>query len=109
MRKARDFNETMRGGVRVSRPCLIVYVKNSLRDESALVGFTVGRAIGGSVVRHRVVRQLRVGADEIVDEIPRGTRVVVRALPAVTELSGREMQGEVKKALREGLGKLRTR
>lgn len=46
------------------------------------VGFVVGKRVGGSVLRHRVQRQLRHAARQWVAVRPHGIRVVVRALPA---------------------------
>jgi ribonuclease P protein component len=45
------------------------------------VGFLVSKAVGGSVVRNRVVRQLRHLVAERLSGLPAGARVVVRALP----------------------------
>jgi ribonuclease P protein component len=47
----------------------------------ARAGFVVGRSVGGSVVRHRVTRQLRHLVAPLLDGLPDGLGVVVRALP----------------------------
>lgn len=44
-------------------------------------GFVVGRAVGNSVVRHRVTRQLRSAVREQLSRLPQTTDLVVRALP----------------------------
>jgi ribonuclease P protein component len=44
-------------------------------------GFVVGRAVGNSVVRHRVTRQLRAAARELLPRVPQTTDLVVRARP----------------------------
>ena len=44
-------------------------------------GFVVGRAVGNSVVRHRVTRQLRAAVREQLPRLPLTTDLVVRALP----------------------------
>jgi ribonuclease P protein component len=41
----------------------------------------VGRAVGNSVVRHRVIRQLRHLVRDRLHRLPVGSRLVVRALP----------------------------
>ena len=43
------------------------------------VGFIVPRAIGGSVTRHRVTRQLRHAARDAIGQLPKSSLVVVRA------------------------------
>ena len=47
----------------------------------ARVGFVVGRAVGGSVVRHRTVRRLRHLMRDRLGQLPAGALLVVRALP----------------------------
>jgi ribonuclease P protein component len=45
------------------------------------VGLLVSKAVGGSVVRHRVARQLRHLCADRLGSLPSGSRMVVRALP----------------------------
>ena len=44
-------------------------------------GFVVGKAVGNSVVRHRVTRQLRAAVREELPRLPATTDLVVRARP----------------------------
>ena len=44
-------------------------------------GFVVGRAVGNSVVRHRVTRRLRALVREELHRLPGGANLVVRARP----------------------------
>jgi ribonuclease P protein component len=46
------------------------------------VGFVVSKAVGNSVVRNRVKRQLRHIARDRIDRLPSGSSIVVRANPA---------------------------
>jgi len=50
-------------------------------DSPATVGFVVSRAVGNSVVRHRVTRRLRHVVRAQLAELPTGSTTVVRALP----------------------------
>jgi ribonuclease P protein component len=52
------------------------------QSSPATVGFVVSRAVGNSVVRHRVTRRLRHVVRERLAELPGGSTTVVRALPA---------------------------
>jgi ribonuclease P protein component len=52
---------------------------------TARAGFVVGRAVGGSVVRHRTVRRLRHLMRDRVGLLPAGSLLVVRALPPAAE------------------------
>lgn len=54
-------------------------------------GFIVSRAVGDAVTRNRLRRRYRALARELVDAGGRGQDVVVRALPAVAELSWLEL------------------
>lgn len=46
------------------------------------VGFVVSKAVGNSVVRHRVVRRLRALVAHRLERLPDGADLVVRAQPA---------------------------
>ena len=41
----------------------------------------ISKSVGGSVVRHRVARQIRHGLRDHLNELPTGAFLVVRALP----------------------------
>ena len=47
----------------------------------ARAGFVVGRAVGNSVVRHRVTRRLRAVVRAELDRLPASADLVVRARP----------------------------
>ncbi len=64
-----------------------------------LVGFVVGRAVGGSVQRHRVTRQLRHLVRARLDRLPGGSRTVVRALPAAHGRHAAELAADLDAAL----------
>lgn len=51
------------------------------------VGFVVSKAVGNSVVRHRVVRRLRALTAARLDRLPQDTDLVVRAQPPAAEAS----------------------
>jgi ribonuclease P protein component len=64
-----------------------------------LVGFVVGRAVGGSVQRHRVIRQLRHLVRARLDRLPDGSRTVVRALPAARGRPAGDLAADLDAAL----------
>lgn len=47
----------------------------------ARVGFVVGRRLGSAVARNRLRRRLRALMSSRIARLPRGARVVIRALP----------------------------
>lgn len=55
------------------------------------VGLIVGRAVGGSVVRHRVSRRLRAQLAERIPQLPPGAALVIRAKPSAAELGSAEL------------------
>jgi ribonuclease P protein component len=79
MRRSEDFRRTVRGGVRVGRPTLVVHAAPDA--DVTRVGFVVGKTIGNAVTRNRVRRRLRHLAAAQLAGTPASVSVVVRALP----------------------------
>ena len=48
----------------------------------AQAGLIISKSVGGSVVRHRVARQIRHSLRDQLELLPLGAHVVVRALPS---------------------------
>lgn len=69
------------------------------------VGFTAGRGVGGSVVRHRIVRRLREVVRPLLVTMPDGLDVVVRCLPGAATASFEELARDVEQALSSALAK----
>lgn len=67
------------------------------------VGFVVSRAVGNSVVRHRVVRRLRALVAERLDRLPHGADLVVRAQPPAATASSADLATALDRALRRVL------
>ena len=63
--------------------------------EPARVGFVVGRAVGGAVIRNRVRRRLRHLARVLVPRLPESSELVVRALPPAAGLSSAELGADL--------------
>ena len=82
LRRREDFTRAVRRGRRAGRGTLVAhYLAPESADGPARVGFTVGRAVGNSVIRHRTVRRLRHLVRDRLDRLPAGSVLVVRALP----------------------------
>jgi ribonuclease P protein component len=122
LRRSTDFTAVMRHGVRSGRPALVVHLLladgEAGADPSpdpvpaptpARVGFVVPRAVGGSVVRHRVTRQLRALCSARIEGFPAGSRCVVRALPAAAGQTSAALALELDAALARALDKALTR
>lgn len=87
LRSARDFTTTTRRGTSAASGSVVAYVHRpsaGADDSPARVGLIVTRAVGGSVVRHRVSRRLRAAVRPLVPGLPAGSTVVLRALPSAS-------------------------
>jgi ribonuclease P protein component len=104
MRAGSDFAATVRRGRRAGSPRVVVHLAQSPSATPARVGFVVSRAVGGSVVRHRVVRRLRAALRPQLGALPAGALVVVRAQPAAAAASFDDLVRDVERLLvRAGL------
>ncbi|QFG70046.1 ribonuclease P protein component [Ornithinimicrobium pratense] len=63
------------------------------------VGFVVSKAVGNSVVRHRVIRRLRAQVVARLSQVPAGTDLVVRAQPPAATASSHELGAALDLAL----------
>ena len=63
------------------------------------VGLVVSRAVGNSVVRHRVQRRLRHLIREHLDVLPGSALLVVRAKPAAGTAASRELGADLDRCL----------
>jgi len=113
LRRRADFARVMRSGLRSGRPELVVHLLPAAPGEAAgppRAGFAASRAIGNSVVRHRVLRVLRAQTRPLLGALPAGSLLVVRALqPAASADSAQlgsalrsAVDSAVRKAARQG-------
>ncbi|MGH4026836.1 MAG: ribonuclease P protein component [Pseudonocardiaceae bacterium] len=99
-----DFAKAVRRGRRAARRTLVIHLARAGGDHPdeahPKVGFVVGRAVGGAVVRHRVQRQLRHLMRTRLDALPTGALLVVRALPAAAGRDSAALAEDLDAALR---------
>lgn len=75
----------MRRGRKSAQPSLIAHFLRAGTESPAtpaVVGFVVSKQVGNAVTRHAVTRRLRHAVHAHIDELPAGSRLVVRALPS---------------------------
>jgi len=65
------------------------------------VGFVVSKAVGPAVDRNRVKRRLRHVMLDRVDRLPKGSDVVIRALPHAVGRTSEQLASDVDRALAE--------
>lgn len=71
-----------------------------LAGAAAKAGFVVSKAVGNSVTRHRVARQLRHVVRDRLGTLPPGSALIVRALPPAAVASSAEFRQDLDAALR---------
>lgn len=76
-----DFAQTTKRGLRASSKFLVVYLYSIETEAPARCGLIINKGVGGSVVRHKVARQIRHSVKEHLSQLSPGTLLVVRALP----------------------------
>lgn len=87
-----DFRSTIRTGSRGGDPLVVVHARTDEGEENRLVGFVVPkREIKRANGRNRVKRQLRHLMRERIDNLPEGSRVVVRASGRSLGVSSKEL------------------
>ncbi len=103
--RSEDFRQVTKQGRRAGGPRIVVH---AIAGEAGVVqtnrgprvGFVVSKAVGNSVVRHRVARRLRHVVADRLGTLPAGSSLIVRALPPAAEASSAEFRHDLDAALR---------
>jgi ribonuclease P protein component len=64
----------------MSSKFLVVYLYSTMTKAPAQAGLIISKNVGGSVIRHKVARQIRHSLRDHIEKFPPGAHVVVRAL-----------------------------
>ena len=78
-----DFAKATKSGLRLTSSNLVgyLYISPAAANElPAKCGLIINKSVGGSVMRHRIARQLRHDLAPIVDTFPSNSLFVVRVL-----------------------------
>ena len=78
-----DFAKATKSGLRLTSSNLVGYLYISPVENhkaSSKCGLIINKSVGGSVMRHRIARQLRHDLAPIVDTFPTNSLFVVRVL-----------------------------
>jgi ribonuclease P protein component len=105
--RSQDFRQVTRNGRRAGGPRIVVHAATADPSDQLVqtiagprVGFVVSKAVGNSVVRHRVARQLRHVVRDRLGTLPLGSSLIVRALPSAAGASSAEFRQDFDAALR---------
>lgn len=101
LRRSAEFRLVLRGGVKAGRRRLVVHALTGQPHPGVRAGFVVSKAVGNSVVRHRVTRRLRHLVAERMGTMPAGSALVVRALPSAAPATSAELAADLDSALRK--------
>ncbi len=105
LRRHGDFTSAVRAGQRAGRATLVVHLRHGEADAPPRAGFVVSRAVGGAVTRNRVRRRLRHLVRDRIDQLPAGSMLVVRALPAAATATYVQLAEDLAAALRSAVRK----
>lgn len=109
-----EFRKTIRSGKRAGGRTVVLHVllphysSNRLMDNAdsenlvtyaPRCGLVVSKAVGNAVTRHAVSRKLRAIMYKLIDDLPFGALIVVRALPMAASASSEELSQDVQRAL----------
>jgi ribonuclease P protein component len=100
LRRRSDFTAAIRAGRRAGRSTLVVHLHNAGDPTPPRAGFVVPRAVGGAVVRNTVQRRLRHLVRTHLAELPPGSMLVIRVLPAAAGAASARLGADLAKALR---------
>jgi ribonuclease P protein component len=81
----------------------------SVPPVGARAGFVVGKAVGNSVVRHRVTRRLRAVVRQELHRLPAGADLVVRARPEAADAPFERLHADLTSGLDRVLAPSRAR
>ena len=90
LRNTSQFREVYERGTSYANRMLVMYVLES--DGPSVIGFSVSKKVGNSIIRHRTVRLLRESYLNYKDIIPEGLRIVVVARTAVQGKGQQEVE-----------------
>jgi ribonuclease P protein component len=121
LRRRPEFTAVVRSGRRAGRPTMVLHFLLERPEHTALsslsrsatgdpppsgarAGFVVGKAVGNSVVRHRVTRRLRAVVAAELHRLPASADLVVRARPEAADAPSTDLHRDLTAGLDRLLG-----
>lgn len=111
MRRSREFDATVKHGMRTAQPDLVVHVRRGSdceAGEGPRIGLIVAKSVGSAVDRHRVSRRLRHAMRGMMTDLHQSDQVVIRALPSSRQVSSTGLEQELRKGLRRAFERAGT-
>ena len=91
LKKNQDFQTVYRGGKSYANKYLVMYVRDSGREDTR-IGISASKKVGNSVVRHHVTRLVRESYRLNKDRVRLGLDIVVVARPAAKEADFKKIE-----------------
>ncbi|MGO2665410.1 ribonuclease P protein component [Mycetocola reblochoni] len=85
--RADEYRRVVRRGRRLVGAVTVSHIVMNPNPVHARFGFIAAKSVGGAVVRNRVRRRLKAATHSVLDSVPEGTEIVVRAQPAAAAAS----------------------
>jgi ribonuclease P protein component len=117
LRRRPEFTTVVRSGRRAGRPTMVLHFLPERPERTgggsatslepprvARAGFVVGKAVGNSVVRHRVTRRLRAVVGAELHRLPVTADLVVRARPEAGDATSAVLRRDLTAGLDRLLG-----
>jgi ribonuclease P protein component len=101
--RSADFDRVYRDGRSHASRFLIIYSFPRAGEEGPRLGLSVGRKVGGAVVRNQVKRALRDAFSTCADALPAGHDFVIVARPELATLTSEQGATGVERELRDVL------
>ncbi|MGA8309566.1 MAG: ribonuclease P protein component [Terriglobales bacterium] len=92
-----DFERVYKLGKRHFAACMTVFYLRRAEGDGPRVGFTVGRVLGGAVVRNRMKRRLRE-AVRLHGPIPAAVDVVINPKKSILATPFADLRNEIRRA-----------
>jgi ribonuclease P protein component len=86
-----DFAKATKSGLRLTSENLVGYlyispvINNANNEQSTKCGLIINKSVGGSVMRHRIARQLRHDLAPKLETFPTNSLFVIRVLKSAPE------------------------
>lgn len=108
LRSAKAISQTIKYGKRHASAHVVLHFwtnPEGLQNHAA-IGFSVSKKVGNSVVRHLITRRLRHIVSPLVELLPAGSQLVIRANPSSASVDFQELRSSVEQAFaRAGFSK----
>ena len=94
-----DYRSVVRRGVRCGGSRVVTSMLTTGEAREPRFGFIISKQVGTAVVRNTVRRRLKAVCAGALADVPQGTDVVIRALPASATATFAELDADVTRCL----------